>query len=57
MEQLKTIIEAWGMNPNEILTRDALATPHRTITDPEQGQIEVLNQALKQAIIRELKST
>jgi hypothetical protein len=53
---LKTIIEAWGMNPNEILSRAALAKPHRTIVNPEQTQITVLNQALKQAIIKELQS-
>ena len=43
------------MNPDEILTKEALSTPHRTVLDREQGQIEALNQALKQAIIKELK--
>ena len=50
------MIEAWGMNPNEILSKKALAMPHRTIIDPEQNQINTLNQALKQAIIEELQS-
>ena len=57
IDQLKLIIEAWGMNPNEILSREALSKPHRTIVDPEQETILVLNQALKQAIIEELRST
>ena len=57
IDQLKLIIEAWGMNPNEVLSRDALTMPHRTIADPEQEKIEVLNQALKQAIIKELQET
>lgn len=56
IEQLRIIIEAWGMNPDEILTKEALSMPHRTIVDQEQGQIEVLNRALKQAIIKELQS-
>ncbi len=55
--QLKLIIEAWGMNPHEILSRKAMSTPHRTIIDPTQNQIEILNQALKQAIVQELKQT
>jgi integrase len=54
IEQLKTIIEAWGMNPNEILSREALSKPHRTIIVSEKTQVEILNQALKQAIIKEL---
>jgi hypothetical protein len=57
IDQLKLIIEAWGLNPNEILSREALSKPHRTILDPEQETIHVLNQALKQAIITELQHT
>lgn len=55
IDQLKIIIEAWGMDTNKILSRDALAMPHRTVIDPEQKQIEILNQALKQAILKELR--
>ena len=36
IDQLKLIIEAWGINPNEILSRNALTMPHATIVDPEQ---------------------
>ena len=57
IDQLKLIIEAWGLNPNEILSRDALTMPHATVVDAEQEKIEVLNQALKQAIVKELKKT
>ena len=56
IEQLKIIIEAWGMTPNDILTKDALAMPHRTVIDLEQSKMDILNQALKQAIIEELRS-
>jgi len=55
VEQLKTIIEAWGMDPNKILSKEALAMPHRTVIDPKHRQIEVLNQALKKAVIMELR--
>jgi hypothetical protein len=50
------VIEAWGMNPDVILNKQALITPHRTIIDPEQSNINALNQALKQAIVEELQS-
>jgi len=54
IDQLKLIIEAWGMNPNEILSKEAISRPNRTILDSEESQITVLNQALKQAIIKEV---
>lgn len=57
IEQLKLIIEAWGLNPNEILTKEALSSPHRTVVNPQDDEIQVLNQALKQAIIKELQQT
>ena len=56
IDQLKLIIEAWGLNPNEILSRDALMMPHATVVDGEQNKIEILNQALKQAIVKELQN-
>ena len=31
--QLKLIIEAWGLNPDKILTKEALSSPHRTLVD------------------------
>jgi hypothetical protein len=45
------------MNPHQILSKRALSTPHRTVVDAEQAQIQVLNQALKQAIVTELQSS
>ena len=55
IDQLRVIIEAWGLDPNEILSKEALSKPHRTVLDPEREQIHVLNRALKQAIIKELQ--
>ncbi len=57
IEQLKLLIEAWGMDPHKILSREALSTPHTILVNSEHGQIECLNQALKQAIIKELQQT
>jgi len=45
----------WGLNPSEILSKEALSKPHRTVVDPTQHKIAILNRALKQAIIKELK--
>jgi len=47
--------ESLGLNPDEILSREAMTKPHRTVIAQEDRQIEVLNQALKEAIIKELK--
>jgi hypothetical protein len=53
VERLKMFAESLGLNPNEVLPREALTAPHRTIV--EDRQIEILNQALKDAILRELR--
>ena len=55
---LKEIIRAWGMNPEEILTQNALTKPHRTVIDHnqiEQNQIHQLSIALKQQLLKELR--
>lgn len=54
MEQLKMAIRSFGYDPDSILVKDAFLKPNRTIYDPETYGIEVLNQALKQAIIAEI---
>ncbi len=57
IERIKMFVESLGLNPNEILSREALAGPHRTVADQEERKIEVLNQALKEAMLKELKNT
>ena len=47
--------ESLSPNPDEGLSREALAMPHRTVVDQEERKIEVLNQALKEAILKELQ--
>jgi len=53
VEALKEIIRAWGMNPEQLLTKDALAdgaTTYRTQADLENHQLQVLGEQLKQLI-------
>jgi hypothetical protein len=54
IERLKIFAESLGLNPDDVLSRDALTQPHRTVID-QTRTIEVLNQALKDAILMELK--
>jgi len=57
IDALKEIIRAWGMNPEEILTKEALSQPHRTYTthhEREEDQVKTLALALKETIKKEL---
>ncbi|MGQ9641796.1 MAG: tyrosine-type recombinase/integrase [Candidatus Bathycorpusculaceae bacterium] len=57
IEALKEIIRAWGLNPEEILTKEAMSTPHRTIISSEEvenKQIKILCNALKAEMKKEL---
>ena len=56
IDRLKMFVESLGLNPDEVLTRDTLAMPHRTVVDPEARKIDVLNEALKHAILKELRN-
>jgi site-specific recombinase XerD len=59
IDALKEIIRAWGLNPEEILTREAMSKPHRTIIDPqemENKQIKLLCDALKEEMKKELSN-
>ena len=56
IEALEEIIRAWGMNPEQILTKQALA-PHRAyVSSPEfeQNQVRRLSKALKEMMRAEL---
>ena len=57
IDALKEIIRAWGLNPDQILTREALSQPHRTVIDQtqlEQAQLSQLTTALKQQMLKEI---
>ena len=58
IDALKEIIRAWGLNPEEILTKNALIKPNRTVIDRSQienNQIHQLSIALKQQLLNELR--
>jgi integrase len=56
IDRLKMFAESMGLNPDEVLSKDALAKPHRTVVDSESRTIRVLNEALKNAILMELRT-
>ena len=55
---LKELMRAWGLNPEEILTKEALSKSNATVIDQEQmenSQLYELHAALKRQIIEELR--
>ncbi|MFQ5758703.1 MAG: tyrosine-type recombinase/integrase [Candidatus Bathyarchaeia archaeon] len=60
IEILKEMVRALGLNPEEVLTKKALAKPHRTVitaeieNDQNQNQINALLKALKQELKQEI---
>jgi DNA repair ATPase RecN len=58
IDALKEIIRAWELNPEEILTREALMKPHMTIIDQNQlenQQLSQLTTALRQQMLKEIR--
>jgi hypothetical protein len=54
IEALKEIARAWGLNPEEVLTKEALSQPHRTVMSNTEDQVKTLSQALKEMMRKEL---
>lgn len=56
IETLKEIIRAWGMDPDQILTKEAMLQPYRTIISNNQtdSEVQTLSTALKDMMRREL---
>jgi site-specific recombinase XerD len=58
IDALKEIIRAWGLNPEEILTRDALTRPNMTVINQDQlenHQLAQLTTALRQQMFKEIR--
>jgi hypothetical protein len=58
IDALKEIIRAWGLNPDEILTREALTRPNATVISRDQleeRQMHQLSVALKQELLKEIR--
>jgi hypothetical protein len=53
-------MRAWGMNPDELLTREASANPNATVICQdryEDNQIRQLSLALKQQMLKEIRES
>ncbi len=53
---MKAIIRAWGMNPEQMLTREALSQPAASYIKPEDQenrQLQILTETLKELIRKE----
>ena len=59
LEMLKEMVSTLGLNPEEILTKEALAMPHRGVIKAgrDDEQIETLLKALEQKLKQELIET
>ena len=57
LEALKEMIRAWGLNPDQVMSREALAQSNTTVIDRaqlEQTQLTQLTAVLKQQMIKEI---
>jgi hypothetical protein len=59
IDALKEIIRAWGLNPEELLTKDALAKGNQTCIERqeqvENNQIRQLTSALKEQMVKSIR--
>jgi hypothetical protein len=58
IDALKEIIRAWGLNPEEILTKEALARPNATVIGRErleERQLHQLSIALRQELLKDIR--
>jgi hypothetical protein len=54
IEALKEIVRAWGLNPEEVLTKETLSRPYAATGYGEEEQVKSLSQALKEMMRKEL---
>ena len=55
---MKALAKTLGLDPDVILSKEALQKPHRTIIDgtyPADDQTLILSKAIKKSIIEEIK--
>ena len=60
IETLKAIALTLGLNPDEVLSREAMVKPHRTIIDSAQKQesdFNILSRNIRKTLLDELKSS
>jgi hypothetical protein len=56
IDKIKMYIEALGLNPDEVLSKEALAKPQRIVVHSERRQIRPLSEALKNEIFMEFRT-
>lgn len=56
LELLQEVARAWGINPEQILIREATSIPHASYSDNSitRDHAQILTEALKQAVKKEL---
>jgi NADP-dependent 3-hydroxy acid dehydrogenase YdfG len=54
IEVLKEMVRVWGMNPEEVLTKEALSRPFAATNFGEEEQAKSLSMALKEMMRKEL---
>jgi len=56
LEMLKSIIRAYGMDPEKVLVKEAFTEPHRFIqhNDALEDHIQILNNTLREILTKEL---
>ena len=55
LEMVKSLLRAYGYDPDKILVKEALAEPHRyTHPENQEQQIQALNQTLREIVTKEL---
>ncbi len=60
IDALKEIMRAWGMNPEQVLAREALTQPARTMVnsdDNQNGELQTLSKALRELIRQDMFNT
>ncbi|MFH0850572.1 MAG: hypothetical protein V1924_06510 [Candidatus Bathyarchaeota archaeon] len=60
IETLRGVAMALGLDPSEVLSREAMLKPHRTIIDPTQRQEEeytILSKTSRKTLLEELRSS
>ena len=53
LEQLKEMVRALGMNPEQVLTKNALADGAITVKQIEDSQLTILRKQLRELILAE----
>jgi integrase len=60
LELLRGVVISLGLDPDKILSSEALVKPYRTVVDPKGNRItemQILSKAIKKSIVEEIKTS